>query len=111
MFIGFPQVPLEVLSEFANCGDSDNVDEANQTEPKTNNQIMSFCITIDRPQGIFGRWVDSTLVSCTNQLSTTLETVYILGCEKLNDSVLEESIKSIERLKVTQLILVKCLGS
>jgi hypothetical protein len=101
LFIGSPQIPVGILSKFENGNqlESCNLDE--QLDRKeTNNRKLYISIAQHR-KGLFGTWIDSTLLSCTNQFSSTLESICLHGCERIKDETVILSIKNVERLKVS----------
>ena len=99
LFIGFPQAPIEAFPQFANCTKSDTLHEDKILADKDGHR-RTFYISISRSEGIFGKWVDSTLLSITKTFGNSLASISVAGCAKLKDVTLEESIKNIRTLKV-----------
>ena len=101
MFIGAPPVPLQELSEFADYGDSESGDREKQPTIRKKKCRRKLYISIARPyQGIFGKWVDPTFLSCTGQFGSSLTSIYLYGCARINDEIIIESTHNIEKLKV-----------
>ena len=100
LFIGYPLISIETLSDFDVY---DEVDRHNEDEKLLNrrNQIhKKLCISIGHQQGILGKWVDSALLSCSRWFGSSVESIFISACERVKDELLLESIRSIATLKV-----------
>ena len=103
VFIGAPLVQLQELSEFADYDDSESGDRKNQPTFRKKKGRRKLYISIARtfrPQGIFGKWVDPIFLSCTGQFGSSLTSIYLDGCARINDKIIIESTHNIEKLKV-----------
>ena len=100
VFIGAPPVPLQELSEFADYGESESGDTEKQSTIRKKKTKRKLYISIARPQGIFGKWVDPVFLSCTCQFGSSLTSIYLDGCARIKDEIIIESMHNIERLKV-----------
>ena len=103
LFIGSPQIPVGVLSSFENCNRLENCDVDEQViggQNTTNNRKFYISVAQHR-KGFFGTWIDSALLSCTNQFSSTLESICLYGCDRIKDDTVILSIKNVEKLKVS----------
>ena len=100
VFIGAPPVPLQELSEFADYCDSESEDREKQLTIRKKKGKRKLYISIARPQGIFGKWVDPILLSCTGQFGSSVTSIYLDGCARIKDEIIIESTHNIEKLKV-----------
>ena len=100
VFIGAPPVPLQELSEFADYDDSESGDRDTQPTIRKKKGRRKLYISIARPQGIFGKWVDPIFLSCTGQFGSSLTSIYLDGCARIKDEIIIESTHNIEKLKV-----------
>ena len=100
LFIGYPQVSMEEISQFASCqyGTDATVERLVNTE--TEERIRTVYISVKEYHGINGWWVDHTLLNCAQCFGANIQYLYLLGCERLKDETLIQSIRHIDQLKV-----------
>ena len=103
LFIGSPQIPVGILSTFDNCNRMENCDVDEKIVDGlngTNNRKLYISIAQHR-KGLIGTWIDSALLSCTNQFSSTLDSICLYGCDRIKDDTVILSIKNVDRLIVS----------
>ena len=100
VFLGAPPVSLQELSEFADYGESESGDRKKQATFRKKKCKRKLYISIARPQGIFGKWVDPVFLSCTGHFGSSLTSIYLDGCARIKDEIVIESTHNIEKLKV-----------